>query len=435
MAEQSRRSDLSEERDSTRSRRQASRAVARAVAENGDDGQVPNPIVDPVFSVARAFATEKPGDHVTSPATPADIMTLQRTLGNSHVQGLVQRLVVQRDSPAGDPADANATPQPAGDSTPSDSGLNAVADQLSKDTGTSLGIRIPLDAELVGLVANPGSPAPSSTPLPSAPTPTTAPTGGPPQKAQTGTATGSDRDEGLNPYRVRQGVLGDCYLMAAMAAVARVNPDAIRRLIKPHPPGKYDVTLYEHRWLISDATHVETVDTTVPTDASGQPLYGGNVQFKGDVDADRPLWPLLIEKAYAQWKGGYAAIGKGDFPATALENLTGHSAATHVVADYSPKELGERIEAARTKGKPVTAWTSTMPSDLTVIEKGKSAGEGIAKVGNNRVAYAHAYAVSSVELPVQTIDLQNPWGTDNIEDMPLADFKHAFFAWDEGSTS
>lgn len=35
----------------------------------------------------------------------------------------------------------------------------------------------------------------------------------------------------IDPYDVEQGNLGDCYFLSACAAVARANPELIRRLI------------------------------------------------------------------------------------------------------------------------------------------------------------------------------------------------------------
>ncbi|MFM2162431.1 MAG: Calpain family cysteine protease, partial [Pseudomonadota bacterium] len=41
----------------------------------------------------------------------------------------------------------------------------------------------------------------------------------------------------VDPHEVEQGELGDCYLIAGMAAVARAQPDAIGKLIQPREDG------------------------------------------------------------------------------------------------------------------------------------------------------------------------------------------------------
>ena len=44
---------------------------------------------------------------------------------------------------------------------------------------------------------------------------------------------------------VKQGQLGDCYLLSAMAAIARANPDVIRSLVSgPNPDGTFNVKIY-----------------------------------------------------------------------------------------------------------------------------------------------------------------------------------------------
>jgi hypothetical protein len=178
--------------------------------------------------------------------------------------------------------------------------------------------------------------------------------------------------------------------------------------------------LYEHRWLIG---------------ADGQPLYGNVNLYRGEAVGSHPeLWPLIIEKAYAQWKGGYQVIGQGGFTTDTEEALTGHEASQYFVSDYQPHEIGHRIHAAQREGKAVTASTATMPSDMTVVRRGQSAGEGVGNYHGHDVAYAHAYAVEHVEEDVDSISLQNPWGHDHIEDMSLPDFKHTFNSWETDRT-
>jgi len=55
---------------------------------------------------------------------------------------------------------------------------------------------------------------------------------------------------------VKQGQLGDCNLLAPAAAIARANPEAIRKLISPNGDGSYNVTLYykDHFWSDPTAT-------------------------------------------------------------------------------------------------------------------------------------------------------------------------------------
>lgn len=341
--------------------------------------------------------------------SPDDVLTLQRLAGNQAVATVLQR------EPAADAA-TGAT----------GSALDQAAQDIKSDTDNALGQRIKLSPELISAAAG-------------------APVAGSEQEtdydkqvkkrsAQSGSTFGRG-EFGLYPSHVEQRYIGDCYLMAAMAAVARANPDAIRKLIKPAGPGKYEVSLYEHRWLVGDAVHKEIIDTTVPVGEDGKPLYGmGELTIKGDTEADRPLWPLLIEKAYAQWKGGYNKIGHGRYANQALEALTGHEASEKKTSDYTPVQIGKAIEQEIKDGKAIEASSGNMPPDVQPLGTKGNAGEHEGMVGTNKVVFHHAYAVENVETPVGTIDLQNPWGYEHIQDMALADFKRCFDSWDEERT-
>jgi hypothetical protein len=52
----------------------------------------------------------------------------------------------------------------------------------------------------------------------------------------------------IHPNDVEQGLIGDCYLMSSMAAVADQNPDAINNMIADNGDGTYTVTFNEKRW-------------------------------------------------------------------------------------------------------------------------------------------------------------------------------------------
>jgi Calpain family cysteine protease len=348
------------------------------------------------------------------------ILALQGQAGNRAVSAFIRQVQRLQDTDT----NAAAAGSTARDITPE--AVDGVASQLASDADTALGVRIPIEPGLLALASGAGADvALGSATETGSPAPTRDDAG-----AATGTVTGSKfGGDDLNPYRVAQGHTGDCYLMAAIAAVARVNPGAIRRLIRARPPGQYDVDLYEHRWLVSDAVHTETVDATVPVRADGSPLYGSGLQFRNEVEADRPLWPLLIEKAYAQWKGGYGAINMG-YGSVGLETLTGHGADTYMVSQYSPSEIGRRIGEAKHDGKAVTASTAQLPPDVLGGGAGQSAGEHMGTIEGKTVVGGHSYAVENVEPAVSTVSLQNPWGYDHLQDLTWTGFKHVFNHWD-----
>jgi len=114
-----------------------------------------------------------------------------------------------------------------------------------------------------------------------------------------------------------QGALGDCFFIASMAAVANSAPNVIKEAIQYDPKsGKYKVRFYEDTGYEMKPVWVE-VDAYLPTEAGNRqdPAYAG--------DPGAPLWPAIMEKAYAQWKGGYDVIGEGGTGDQAMAELTG----------------------------------------------------------------------------------------------------------------
>ncbi len=234
-------------------------------------------------------------------------------------------------------------------------------------------------------------------------------------EGQTFVQGGNDRRP-ISPNDVDQNGLGDCYLLAAMAAIARANPRAIRRLIRDNGDGTYDVTLYLHEnfWDFTRSSHVETVSSSFPTNAEGKPEYAGF----GDQGPGGPeLWVMLIEKAFAQYEGGYEDIVGGN-PGEAMEMLMVGEHTTWDTDDYSPERLGELIHQAMADGDPVTASTRKI-AGMSASKKEEAEDVGI--VGG------HAYAIRGVNVGAQTISLQNPWGNSHIVGLSLSDFQTYFY--------
>jgi hypothetical protein len=191
---------------------------------------------------------------------------------------------------------------------------------------------------------------------------------------------------------VKQGNMGDCYLVATMAAIARENPDAIKNMITENRDASGNVTSYNVRlYQRNGEGRLERRDVTV--DAS---QFSQNAARPGDSSgAQQEIWPLIIEKAYAQLNGGYSNIAGGGWPEIATETLTGIEANSHTPSNYGFDQLQRDLGA----GRPVIGWT---PGD----DKKKPLLDGVGLVGN------HAYAVvdTKVENGVQMVKVYNPWG-------------------------
>ncbi len=231
-------------------------------------------------------------------------------------------------------------------------------------------------------------------------------------------ASGVLMKDGVSADDALQGALGNCYLVSGLASLANVRPEVIRDAIRANPDGTYTVTFHKDSFLglfSRGKTPVEvTVDADMPTTDGKTPLYAHG------RDAQE-LWPMLIEKAYAQLDGGYQHVGVGGSPVTIWQALTGKAGAMTANAVESDGSVFRKLQNALAEKRPVAA--STAPA-LKNYE-----GTGLAK--------GHVYAILSVgEKDGQRfVQLRNPWGkgepgadgkNDGVFVMPLHEFKKQF---------
>ena len=129
-------------------------------------------------------------------------------------------------------------------------------------------------------------------------------------------------NKGFRAEDIRQGAMGDCWFIAALAVVAN-RPELIERIVpedtRTTTTGRYVVNLF-----MDGAWKEYVVDSLFPVDNSRTKeeleRRGGSLMFaKGALDQ---LWPSIIEKAYAKAHGSYAALYAG-WVMEAFTNLTG----------------------------------------------------------------------------------------------------------------
>jgi len=260
--------------------------------------------------------------------------------------------------------------------------------------------------------------------------------------------TGAGDANAVDPNDVRQGGIGDCWLMSALIAVARANPRAIMDLIKDLGGGRYEVTLY-----IGAEKKIGSTVTREPVKIVVNDVFplekGSKTQSKyadpGDRGPQGPeLWVMLIEKAYAKHNGGYEGqsyLGTGlnaRFE-SAIEDLlpsgemTGIPLASSTIKDVlSPLEAAGRkastdsfkahpavllntLSRALADKRPVTAMT--LP-DLELFHSDLAAKYKLVKW--------HHYALMSVDVAGGTMCWQNPWGSQHVMNITVTDFVEAY---------
>jgi WXG100 family type VII secretion target len=203
---------------------------------------------------------------------------------------------------------------------------------------------------------------------------------------------------------IKQGHLGNCYLIAAIGAIADTHPEIIRNAIHPNPDGTYTVTFYDN-----NGNPVEIkVTPDFPKSKAGK-NFAQSTQ-------DEELWVALTEKAYVKWKTGgteakhYEQVAGGD-AGDAMRALTGEKIYTLNIRKSSAEGIGDNIRQALNEGNPVTVGIKpTIGQHLDNAADFLVRDEWVDRTrGNSQdLVGKHAYVVKSIK--GNQVTLYNPWG-------------------------
>lgn len=192
----------------------------------------------------------------------------------------------------------------------------------------------------------------------------------------------------VRPDNIRQGMIGDCYFLAAVASMAR-TPEGRQRIhdmIQDNHNGTFTVNFPGR----------DPVTVNAPSE-SELALYSNS--------GSDGMWLSVLEKAYAQSQNNsavfssenpYDEIGGGDSLAAGIEAMTGHSVNTDDTAFTSESTLRSRLTDALSHGRVVTAG---------INEYAWSSG-----TEDNGLPQGHAYTVLSFDPTTDQVTLRNPWG-------------------------
>lgn len=206
--------------------------------------------------------------------------------------------------------------------------------------------------------------------------------------------------DGIEPSDICQGALGDCWLLAAFAALTE-KPFLIQNAFVTrsfNPRGKYIIRLFDTGE--KKFKNIE-VDDYVPCDSrSGLPKY--------QKLNSNEMWPLLLEKAFAKFRGGYDKIEGGN-PLDALQTLTGYVGEYNFVS--KDKEITDKLfEKLQVCDNNLCLMAAGTVGRDNTLELGRDSVQG-------SIVGGHAYTIISVYTPMLTtgkvrlLKIRNPWGT------------------------
>jgi len=229
---------------------------------------------------------------------------------------------------------------------------------------------------------------------------------------------GADADA-IDRADVQQHEIGDCYVMAVLAALTNSpegrnflrgaiteNTDAAGRVLS------YTVTLHQpqRRWFFPT--------TFTPLRVDVAPVYARGHAGARPGDGSNEVWVPVMERAYAQYAGGYNAMGHGGSIADAMEVVTGQPARRVALRPlfgrYGPDDLQRDLLAGR-----LVAIASRDDVEQTRPD----------------LVPNHAYVVTGIEQQAgkPALRLWNPWGIVQPAPVPFDKMNSLFVQVDVGS--
>ncbi|OMJ71945.1 hypothetical protein SteCoe_29734 [Stentor coeruleus] len=202
--------------------------------------------------------------------------------------------------------------------------------------------------------------------------------------------------DNIEPNDIKQGKLGDCWFMCALASLAE-RPELVERLFytkERSPEGFYQVKFCKSgEWVRV------TVDDYFPCFPKDIPIFSRS--------HGNELWVLLLEKAYAKLHGSYALI-RGGWAAEGMMDLTG---CPTLNIEFSAVDGQEML-----KNDEIWPLIKKHDEDGALISASTSGEDRFSEVGapqkNGGLVPGHAYTVILVKevLGQRLINIRNPWG-------------------------
>jgi len=271
--------------------------------------------------------------------------------------------------------------------------------------------------------------------------------------------------DGITAGDLCQGGLGDCWLIAAIAALAEY-PGLIQRIFitkETSPFGRYTLRLFDITEDGGKGKFVNvTVDDRLPCKCDGgfpRLMYLSMDEVKRgwaqkehsniNININTPvhsqltciphasplalnqageIWPLLIEKALAKWSGSYENLDGGHC-AWALATLTGWETDTYIKFNgdsnftkcalqpdkqdpRNPHEISFRTSSVTVAAEDFFDILVESDSKDYIMTCGTHSGNDTVEDSSNGIVQGHAYTlIGAHEIGKhRLVQLRNPWG-------------------------
>jgi len=203
--------------------------------------------------------------------------------------------------------------------------------------------------------------------------------------------------QGMTSGDVKQGTLGDCWLLGAFLILA-TRPHLLQNLIVKDGI-KYGFAVFQ--FFKNGEWQQVLVDTRLPYNREIKtPLYGHCAD-------PTEVWVPLMEKAYAKLHKNYENLNGGSL-AEALVDLTGGVSEKIYLHTEEVKDAMENGQLWKELRKYFQAGYLLGCANNKIDEDGNQE-EG---AGNQGIQYNHAYGIMDIRVAqgIQLIRIRNPWG-------------------------
>lgn len=196
---------------------------------------------------------------------------------------------------------------------------------------------------------------------------------------------------GINWNDIQQGALGNCYLLAALAAIAKQQPDIIDNMFVERE--LWPQNIFKTKWFINGKESILTVDNMIPADESGT--------FFTHQSPNGEFWTVILAKTWAKIYGNFKAV-EGGSSATAIRAITGSASVSFTMSEQTG-DNGDKL------------WDQLVTGTKNKFVMGAGTGGG----GNPTfygLASGHAYGIlGAADIPDygKVVKMYNPWGSDN----------------------